>query len=243
MSNEVEVWKDIEGYEGFYQVSNFGKIKSFKNSKEGKKFCFPQEFISLSKNKAKKYYVSNLVAKHFIPNPENNPHVFNIDGNKSNNHVNNLVWSSRSKMAKNKIYNHGKIPNLGLKPVNQIDLKTGNVIKTFPSQNEASKTTNILQSAISNCCLSKTKSAGGYGWEFAERSKESQMEYEKDLQRTIKLRETVTIEKINELYEKLGTYKKVAEAFKVTPKYISYVRKRAKVDNETNYDRIRVDNT
>lgn len=108
LENEEEIWKDVKGYEGAYQVSNFGFVKSL-NRKissgnaiyaiKGKVLkSFPIDDyvgVALNKNgKRKIETVHRLVALHFIPNPENKPDVNHKDLHKSNNHVNNLEWST-----------------------------------------------------------------------------------------------------------------------------------------------------
>ena len=92
-------WKDIEGYEGKYKISNEGDIYSFY-----KRGCLKPalnnwgyKYVSLSKNNlSKSYVIHRLVALHFIDNPEKLPTVNHIDGNKVNNDISNLEWASYS---------------------------------------------------------------------------------------------------------------------------------------------------
>lgn len=94
---ENEIWKDVEGYDGDYLVSNFGKVKSFKKNKESiLKKCKNSNgyyFVNLFKNNIqKKIYIHRLVGKEFIPNPENKPEINHLNADKSNNQVSNLEW-------------------------------------------------------------------------------------------------------------------------------------------------------
>lgn len=111
-----EVWKDIEGYEGHYQVSNFGRVKSIKKSNRGRKFshdgilaqsyCGVMRYphVPLSKNgRHKNFSVHRLVAQAFIPNPMQFPIVNHIDENPQNNHVDNLEWCTQEYNC-----NHGR---------------------------------------------------------------------------------------------------------------------------------------
>lgn len=88
----IEIWKDIVGYEGLYQMSNLGRIRN--NSIELKQYTqFGYNSVGLWKDKkCKKFRVHRLVAQAFIPNPHNFPHINHKDGDKSNNNVDNLEW-------------------------------------------------------------------------------------------------------------------------------------------------------
>lgn len=184
-----EVWKDIEGYEGLYQVSNLGRVKSLPRTKKTKsgvtyitkekilmfRNCAGYNRCSLTKNnKSKNIYVHRLVARAFIPNPKNYKYINHKDCNPSNNKIENLEWCTLShnslyacklgRMGKNMLgIRGGKNPNS--KKVSQYD-KNGNFIKNWNSEIEASKELNICATSISYCANKKRKTAGGYIWEF-----------------------------------------------------------------------------
>lgn len=110
----MEIWKDIVGYNGKYQVSNTGKVRStnYNNTHQTKelkqkinRFGFME--IRLSKNNiAKSYMVARLVAIHFIPNPYYKEEVIHISKDKTDNRVENLKWAYHSE-SKHHMYNKG----------------------------------------------------------------------------------------------------------------------------------------
>lgn len=180
-----EVWKDIEGYEGLYQVSNMGRVKSvaryapnnggvffkeekiLKQVKNKKGYCT----VSLSKrSKKQSVTVHRLVAKAFVSNPNSSLTVNHINEIKTDNRAENLEWMSISENVK---YGNGiKRSSISrtnnpkrCKPVIQYS-KDGNFIKEYMSIKIASDITNIESTNITACCHDRRKFAGGYIWKF-----------------------------------------------------------------------------
>ena len=173
-----EIWKDIIGYEGLYQISNLGNVKRItKNCKILKQSDNRNGYklVGLCKNnKRKNYYIHRLVAIAFIENKENYKEINHKDNNKSNNIVDNLEWCNRNynvKYSYDKGYHIPYKPLLGRKgkehpiskSVKQYDLN-GNFIKEYESANLASQETNICYMSIKKCRCNKQKTAGGFIW-------------------------------------------------------------------------------
>ena len=180
----MEQWKSVEGYEGLYEVSDQGRVKSLKNGKEKilkpwkDTYCYLK--VSLRKDGYTKHlFVHRLVAEAFIPNPNNLETVNHKDEVKSNNAATNLEWMSRednnnygtrNKRAGEAISKAISKANINYpkksKVVQMFNKQTGELLATFPSLIEAKRITGINQGNISLCCNGKLKSAGGYKWRY-----------------------------------------------------------------------------
>ena len=186
-----EIWKDIKGYEGKYQVSNLGRVKRLRhkvNSNNGGRYTSEMyikstdngngyKIVGLSKNhKRKNYYVHRLVAEAFIENLNNYKEVNHKDNNKDNNQINNLEWCDRSYNMKHSYKNGFHIAPKSMlgkkgknhpisKPVKQYDLN-GNFIKEYESANLASQATKVCYMSIKKCRCGRQKTAGGFIWTY-----------------------------------------------------------------------------
>lgn len=173
----TEIWKDIEGYEGLYQVSNLGRIKSLHphSNKAIKPIILKADnvrgypIVQLHKAATKdRFLIHKLVALAYIPKAEGKNEVNHKDGNKLNNTVSNLEWVTRRENMKHaykhKLVDTVKAQNANKKAVYQYDLK-GNFIKKYCSCTEAKKETGATN--ISMCISGKRKTSGGYIWRLA----------------------------------------------------------------------------
>ena len=161
---ETEQWRAVEGYPE-YEVSNLGRVR--KNGKLTPLHRVGKGYLrtTLQKDgKQKQDYIHRIVAKAFIPNPENKPTVNHIDGDKNNNRVSNLEWATYLEnnlhAIKNNLHKHYT------RVVKQYDLQ-GKLIATYHSILEASKATGINTSGIGGTCRGIHKTAGGYVWRYS----------------------------------------------------------------------------
>lgn len=178
-----EIWKDITSYEGLYQVSNLGRVKSIKHAIKIRKLVENKGYlyVVLYKNNIGKTFAAHrLVASEFILNTENKPEVNHIDGKRDNNLLNNLEWVTRSENTLHSFRFLGRKAQWtgvtgkrhhGSKSILQKS-KSGDFIKEWDCQRDASRVLNISYKNISACCLQKPrfKSAGGFIWEFANKT-------------------------------------------------------------------------
>ena len=166
----MEHWKSIAGYEGLYEVSDLGRVKSLWYGKD--KILKPQNNthgylqVGLSKDGQKKTsLVHRLVADEFVPNPNNLTTVNHKDEVKTNNVASNLEWMSQKDNINYGTRNKRVAESLS-KKVQMFDKFTGELLATFPSLMEAERVTGIPHGNISKCCIGKRKSSGGYVWKY-----------------------------------------------------------------------------
>ena len=169
----MEHWKAIAGYEGIYEVSDMGRVKSLNyNRTRNEKILKPRKTnngylrVSLCKDgHTKQTLVHRLVAKAFIPNPNNLKTVNHKDEVKTNNTVGNLEWISQKDNLNYGTHNK-RVGEALSKKVQMFDKSTGELLATFPSTCEAERVTGINHGNISKCCKGNRWSVGGYIWRY-----------------------------------------------------------------------------
>lgn len=168
-----EVWKDIEDYEGLYQVSNFGRVKRVETGRilKGCKNTDGYHRVILYKNSVSSTKtIHRLVAQAFIPNPENKSDVNHIDEDKANNNVNNLEWSTRKENI-----NHGTRNERNSKtqsiPIIATNIKTGESTEFYGTKDCAIKLW-LNPPSITNALKGRLKQTGGYTFKYKEETDE-----------------------------------------------------------------------
>lgn len=163
-----EIWRDIAGYEGFYQVSNFGRVKSFKSGQERiLKPTFRNGYLRIKLCNAGKYShinIHRIVAQSFIPNINNKPQVNHIDGCKLNDHVSNLEWCTNSENRQHS-YKLGLNPSGGEHYLAALTNEQAEYIRNNPDKltlKELTQKFHVNKTTISFIQLGKSyKNAGG----------------------------------------------------------------------------------
>jgi len=161
-------FKPIKGYKHYF-INQKGEVLS---KIKGKPLILKQRInkhgyvqINLRKDtKVTTHQVHRLVAEAFIPNPENKLTVNHINGDKTDNRVENLEWNTYSENI-NHAYKVLKRPQYEQKQVQQID-KNNNIIKIWDGIREAGRELGIKHNSISLVCQNKRKTAGGFNWSY-----------------------------------------------------------------------------
>lgn len=157
-----EIWKDVVGYEGLYQVSNFGRVRKIEPviiGQGGSRY----KSVWLKKNNEKNFCsVHRLVAQAFIPNPENKKTVNHINGIKSDNRVDNLEWATYSENIKHALNNN--LIRKGKKWLKVLKIKDGEIIKEYRNIKKAAIENNIEYNLLRKIVNKTDKKYLGFEW-------------------------------------------------------------------------------
>ena len=167
-----EEWRDVKGYEGLYQVSNWGRVKSFCKQKVLNLFCRDNKqnggylAVNLYKNGTiKMHSIHRLVASAFIPNSKGFSQVNHKDENKQNNDVNNLEWCDVKYNINYGTRTKRMAENLSV-AIEQVAFD-GTIVKKWNSLHEAGRN-GFSIGHICQCCKGKRHYHKGYIWRYAE---------------------------------------------------------------------------
>lgn len=164
-----EIWRGIPGFEGYYQASTFGRIKSLPRYRHHnssiilKPSKMPNGYLQVSlyspKSTKNRWLVHRLIAITFLPNIYNKPHVNHIDGNKTNNMIENLEWSTMSENIMHSYYILGHSGKTAAREI--MCVETG---EKFKSIHEASRRTGVCPPNITAALKGRLKTAGKLHW-------------------------------------------------------------------------------
>ena len=186
----MEIWKPISGYEGFYEVSNLGRIRSLERNVEcsdgrkrkikdrtlkGSSYSGGYSGVTLHKDGCAKFVnIHRIVAEAFVPNPLEKEEVNHKDENPSNNHASNLEWvtckeninyGTRTERARKAI-----VKAQG-RAVRQLSID-GELVAEYESLSAACNATGTHVSNITKCAKGAYKTAGGYIWKYKNETME-----------------------------------------------------------------------
>lgn len=175
-----EIWKDIQGFEGMYQISNLGKVRSLDRKSENGKTLrgkirtlvrSGKGYLGVglrSDGKQVRYYVHRLVAMAFVEGYDEGKEVNHINENKHDNRAVNLEWVSRVENLSHGTGRKRQRENLRTKQKVEMLSDEGMVIAEFSSLREAERATSARHDHISQCCKGNPlyKTVAGYKWRF-----------------------------------------------------------------------------
>lgn len=162
----IEIWKPVKNYEGLYEVSNYGRVKSlYKGKRRNGKILKSHgnrdgylKVLLYNDGKHKWNYIHIIVAQSFIQNPNNYTIVHHKDGNEQNNYVENLEWIDEDTHRRLHAEEQSKM-------VAQYDFNTGELIAIWESASECARN-GYNQGHVSACCRGEEKQHKGSKWSY-----------------------------------------------------------------------------
>lgn len=162
-----EIWKDIEGFEGLYQVSNLGRVTRVTTGRILKSGKDKDGYLQVTLCKDSTKYtkkIHRLVAQAFVSNSENKPEINHIDEDKANNRVNNLEWSTRKENNNHGTHNERSSRTQSI-PIISTNLKTGEC-REFYGTNECGRQLDLNPGHINEVLKGKRRQTGGYTFKY-----------------------------------------------------------------------------